>query len=308
MKKIALIIVNYNGREDTIECLESLKKMDTKKNYLMKIFLIDNGSSDDSVAVIKKRFSKIRIIEAGENLGFVGGNNLGLKAALAWSADFTLLLNNDVKISPKLLINLLKPFSKAKVGIVSPKIYFFPRCEYYKEKYQKDDLGKVIWYAGGRIDWQNMYGVHLGVDKVDKGEFEEEKEIDFATGCCLMVKSEVWKQVGLFDEKFFLYGEDLDFCQRVKKYGYKIIYYPKAFLWHKSSGSSGSGSSLHDYYLTRNRMLLGFKYAPLRTKLALIKESLRLLFKGREWEKIAIRDFYMRKFGKGSYKKIKKSR
>jgi GT2 family glycosyltransferase len=110
------------------------------------------------------------------------------------------------------------------------------------------------------------------------------------------------EKAGLFDEKLFLYFEDADLSQRVLRAGYTIIYAPKAVIWHANAASGGgSGSILHDYYITRNRMIFGMKYAPLRSKIALVRESLRLLVSGRQWQKIGIRDFYIGKFGKGSF-------
>ena len=117
-----------------------------------------------------------------------------------------------------------------------------------------------------------------------------------------MIKRDVLEKVGLFNEKYFLYYEDNDLCQRVKKIGYKIVFAPKSVIWHKNAGSSGgSGSSLQDYYITRNRLVFGFKYAPTRTKFSLIKESVNFFLNGRKWQKKGVMDFYLRRFGKGSY-------
>ena len=309
MTKVSLIIVNYNAKENTLECLQSLRKLSTV-GYQLAIIVVDNNSTDDSVVCIKKRFPKIEIIKNRENLGFVGGNNLGIRHALKSSSsksnshpEYLLILNNDTLVSENLITELIKKAEKdSRVGIVSPKIYFAKGYEFHKDRYKKSELGKVIWYAGGKIDWQNMYGYHEGVDQVDEGQFNQEKEVDFATGCCMLIKRQICEKVGLFDKKFFLYNEDLDLSLRMEKKGYKVVYEPKAYLWHKNAGSSSSGSALQDYYLSRNRLLIGWRYAPWRTKLALFRESMKRLFTGRSWEKKGIRDFYLRKFGKGSYK------
>jgi len=118
----------------------------------------------------------------------------------------------------------------------------------------------------------------------------------------MFVNQRVFEKIGLFDERYFLYLEDLDFCQRAKLSGFKIIYAPQAKLWHKNAGSSTVGGSLHDYFFTRNRLLFGTKYGRLRAKLALVRESLRLLVSGRPWQKIGVKDFYLRRFGQGSWK------
>ncbi|OGH10224.1 MAG: hypothetical protein A2152_00940 [Candidatus Levybacteria bacterium RBG_16_35_6] len=143
---------------------------------------------------------------------------------------------------------------------------------------------------------------HRGVDLVDNGQFDKIEETSFATGCCMLIKKEVLNEVGSFDEKYFLYYEDTDLSQRARMGGYKIIYQPKAVLWHENAGSTGgSGSIMQDYFISRNRILFGFKYAPLRTKLALVKESFSILLKGRANQKKGVRDFYLRHFGKGIY-------
>lgn len=117
----------------------------------------------------------------------------------------------------------------------------------------------------------------------------------------MFINAKVINQIGNFDTKYYTYLEDADFSLRTKKAGWKIIYFPKIYLWHKVAQSSGIGSSLNDYFLSRNRLLFGLKYAPFRTKLALFKESAKLMISGRRWQKIGIRDFYLRRFGKGSW-------
>lgn len=301
LKKVAIVIVNYNGKQDTLDCLRSIRKMKTEGDQL-KIYVVDNASSDDSVNAIKRELPSVNLILNQANYGFAGGNNIGIKQALEDGVDYVLLVNNDTLVSQPLLNELLKAITKDEdIGVVVPKIYFAPGYEFHKKRYSYGEKGKVIWYAGGRIDWENMYGKHIGVDEVDKGQFSEEQETDFASGCCLLVKRQVFEKVGLFDERFFLYQEDLDWSIRAQKAGYRIVYCPLAYLWHKNAGSSNSGSSLQDYYMTRNRMLVGWSYAPWRTKAALIKESINKLFRGRKWEKIGVRDFYLGRFGKGSY-------
>ena len=152
------------------------------------------------------------------------------------------------------------------------------------------------------MDWLNVFSRHRGVDEVDKGQYDSALEIDFATGCCMCIPRSVLETVGLFDDTLYLYFEDADLSQRILRAGWKIIYQPKAVIWHVNAASGGgSGSPLHDYYLTRNRMVFGMRYASFRTKLALLKESVRLLMTGREWQKKGERDFFLGKFGKGSF-------
>jgi GT2 family glycosyltransferase len=212
-----------------------------------------------------------------------------------------LLLNNDSLAEKNFLSEMLHFMNDSRAGAVVPKIYFTKGHEFHKQRYSKVDEGKVLWFAGGFIDWKNVMSVHEGVDEVDHGQYNEAKKINFATGACLLLKRQVLDKYGLFDKRYFLYYEDADLSQKILKNGYEIYYVPKAILWHNNAGSSGSGSELHDYFLTRNRMLFGMKYAPLRAKAALVRESFRLLANGRKWQKIGIRDYYLKKFGKGSY-------
>jgi len=304
MKTIAVIIVNWNGKDDTIECLSSINKLSyDQKKYEIFPIVIDNGSQDNSVKIIKEKFSNIKILESSENLGFAAGNNLGIKYALLNNSDLFLLINNDTILDKNIISNLSDEIDNCenKEGIIAPKIYFAPGYEYHLERYKKNELGNVFWYAGGIIDWNNMICSHRGVDEVDIGQYNTKKETDFASGCCMLIKKEIVEKIGLFDKKYFMYLEDVDYCLRVKKAGYKIIYQPKAIIWHKNASSSGKpGSTLHNYYLTRNRLIFGMKYASLRTKLALIKESLRVFKRNLPGERQAVIDFFLGKTGKSN--------
>ncbi|MBI2010584.1 MAG: glycosyltransferase family 2 protein [Candidatus Chisholmbacteria bacterium] len=297
--KLAIILLNYNTGPTTIECLNSVKKITWPSQPL--IVVVDNASSDNSVKQIKEKFSEVTVVESSKNLGFAAGNNLGFTTARAMGANIIMLLNNDTKVNPELAENLYSSI-KNKADIVAPKIYFYPGFEFHKDRYTKKDQGKVLWYAGGHIDWQNIYGIHHGVDEVDHGQFDREQEIEFATGCCFMASLSVLDKLNLFNPKYYLYLEDADFSVRAKRVGYKMVYQPKAILWHKNAESTGgSGSSLQDYYFTRNRLLFGFSYASPRTKLALYRESMKLFFLGPTWKRRGVIDFYFHRFGRGSY-------
>ena len=267
---LAIVILSFNGRDSTLACIDSVKSA-KKNNISLRIIVVENASSDGSLKALQK-VKDIDLIENHQNLGFSGGMNKGIEYGLRHNASHIMLLNNDTVIDEDLLINTVK--ASIKADIISPKIYFFAGHEFHKERYQKADLGKVIWYSGGSIDWANILGIHIGVDKVDIGQFNKVKEITFATGCCILIKKQVFKKIGLLDEKYFLYLEDMDFCYRVQKAGFKILFDPKCMLWHKNaSAAGGSGSKLQEYYFTRNRLLFAFKHAPLRTKAAVLKQA-----------------------------------
>lgn len=301
MIQVSIIVLNWNRKEDAAECLKSVRHLRIT-DFQLSIIVVDNGSTDGSIEFLKKKFPKVEFIEAGENLGFAAGNNTGVKRAIEKGADFIMLLNNDTVVEEKLLACFVEAANRYKdAGVLSPMIYFSPGYEYHKSRYSKTELGKVVWYAGGVIDWDNVLASNYGVDDTDIGQYEAEREIDFATGACMFIRREVIEKVGMFNEKYYLYLEDADLSRRVIAAGWKILFIPQAKIWHKVSQSSGIGSELNDYYITRNRLLFGLKYAPLRSKIALIKESLKLLSSGRLWQRKGVADFYKGKFGKGSF-------
>jgi hypothetical protein len=300
MKKVFVIILNWNRFNDTLACLESVQVLNTQ-GFDLKVLIVDNASTDDSLKRLKE-IKNVEIISNSTNLGFAGGNNVGIRYALKKGADYVVVLNNDTILEKDSLNHLVKTASdNPKTGALSPKIYFEKGYEFQKNKYKAADKGKVIWYAGGLIDWKNVYGSGRGVDEVDKGTFNQIADTDFATGTCMLFPRVALEKIGMFDEKYFMYYEDTDLSQRLKKGGFEVMYVPDAHIWHKVAQSSGIGSELNDYFITRNRMLFGLKYAPLRTKLALIKESLKLLLSGRKWQKTGISDYYLGRFGKGSW-------
>lgn len=270
---LAVIILSFNGRDSTLECIESVKKA-KKGNIKLRIVVVENASSDDSLQALQK-VKGIDLIVNYKNLGFSGGMNRGIEYALKHDASHIILLNNDTYIDENLLINIIKASKNA--DIISPKIYFSAGHEFHKERYKKADLGRVIWYSGGKIDWENILGIHIGVNKVDNtGQFDKPKEITFATGCCMLIKREVLEKIGPLDEKYFLYLEDMDFCYRAHKAGFKILFDPQSILWHKNaSAAGGPGSRLQEYYFSRNRLLFAFKHASFRTKAAVLRQALR---------------------------------
>ena len=291
--KVFVIIVNWNGWKDTIVCLESLTKVHTTYATL-EIIVVDNGSTNDSVSQISKKFPEITLLETGENLGFTGGNNLGMRYACRHGADFVWLLNNDTFVDSNVL-SAINAFNNPAVGICGSKIYFAPEREFHHDRYAKSERGKVLWYAGGNVDWANMYASHRGVDEVDHGQYDETEETAFITGCSMMIKRSVIDRIGFLDDRYYLYMEDLDFCLRATKAGFNLFYVPSSVLWHVNAGSSARpGNPLHEYYFTRNRLLLGFRYASMRTKLALLREAIR--FRSRIRRR-AVFDWILGRFG-----------
>lgn len=302
MKKVAVVTVNFNSEKETHDLLESLEKI-TKKKFDFFVVVIDNASKKPFQLTSAEEKQDVLLYQTEKNLGFTGGYNFGIHKALEKGADFVVILNNDTVVDKDFIEVFLKTFREnQQCGLTVPKIYFAKNHEFHKERYKESEKGKVFWYAGGYMDFANVFSKHRGVDEVDIGQYNKVEKINFATGCCMCVSKEVLEKVGMFDDKLYLYFEDADLSQRIIRAGYDILYQPDAVIWHVNAASGGgAGSPLHDYYLTRNRMIFGMRYAPLRTKIALFRESLRLLLSGRQWQRIGIRDFYLGKFGKGSF-------
>jgi len=289
LPKVSIIILTTNALAMTKEQLLNVAKLDTK-HIKAECLVVDNGSKDGTEEEIKNYKlpnMNYKFVSSGVNLGFAGGNNIGIKDALGWGVDYVVLMNNDLILPEDLLINTVGFMEEnPEVGLASPKMYFAPGYEFHKDGYKKTELGKVFWYAGGLIDWKNIYSSHLGVDEVDHGQYDRVSETDYANGACMIVRSEVFKKIGYLDDSFFLYWEDADFCQRAKKFGFKVVYFPGTCVWHKVSASAGgSGSSSNDYFLTRNRFYFAMRYAGLRAKFAVLRDTIKLFFTGRTWQK-----------------------
>ena len=312
MRKVFAIILNWNRKKDTIECLKSVQNLATN-NFQLEIVVVDNGSSDGSIEAVEKYKQSLRqglkskfkfnIIENKKNLGFAEGNNVGMKYALKQGTDYILVLNNDTELHKNLLTELMKAAEKKKDGgAFSPKIYFAKGYEYHKDRYKKSELGRVIWAAGGEVDWENVYGENRGVDEVDSGQYNKLAKVDFSSGACVLYRAKALRRVGLFDERYFAYYEDTELSVRMARRGWKNYYVPSAVLWHKVSQSSSIGSNLNDYFITRNRLLFGMKYARYRTKVALFREAVRFFVKGRIWQRTGVLDYMTGNLYKGSWK------
>lgn len=281
MKKIGVVILNYKVKDLTLKCINSVKASSYKDFFIV---VVDNDSGDE----IEEALSNIKdvtFIQNSKNTGYSGGNNVGIKRALELGADLVFILNPDTTINKNCLEILVEGLERYQAGIANPKIYFMD--------------SDVLWFAGKILDLKNVLGRHRGVDQKDRGQFDEEIEMEDAVGAAMLVKKEVFQKIGFFDEKYFLYYEDSDFCFRARKKGFKIIYIPKAVVYHKNAQSTGLGSPLQDYYITRNRMLFASKFLSLRTKFALFREALR------NWSypvrRKAFLDFLIGNFGKGNY-------
>lgn len=301
MDKVAVIIVHYNTDKQTRAVLQSLQKIDTC-GLNVQIFVVDNASKEPFALKKDDKIAKnVRIIRSDTNLGFTGGNNLGFETASnEFEPDYFLLLNSDTLVEPQFLGRLYRGLQRhPHWGMVVPKIYFSPGCEFHRDSYTDEQRGHVIWYAGGSIDWDNLLTIHMGVDEVDRGQFDREQEVEFATGCCVLIRREVLASIGVFDERYFLYFEDLDLSMRLKKHDFGIGYVPEAVVWHENGGSTaGSGSDLQTFYQTRNRLQFFLTYGDWRVKQRVIRLAWRLWWHGTRVEKLAAAKFWRQSLGK----------
>jgi GT2 family glycosyltransferase len=279
---IAILILNWNGWEDTIECLESIYQI-TYSNY--DVIVIDNGSYDESIQKIKEYCNgkvpiksefitfdpsnkpiqifeyteediethdsnhfvqnnlcsnkKIRIIRNKKNYGFAEGNNIGMRFALRFlNPDYVLLLNNDTVVDKNFLNELINVMESSSVlGFAGPKIYYY-------------DKNNLINFAGGKVNFWKGKAYHIGINKIDRGQYNNIKFVDYVNGACLLSKVELIKKIGLLDPKYFTYWEETDWCIRGYRNNYRSLYIPKAIIWHKVAKSNINKNNI--YYMVRN--------------------------------------------------------
>jgi GT2 family glycosyltransferase len=244
---VSIIILNWNRKDDTISCLHSIEKV----NYPnLSVILVDNASSDGTVEAVKEKFPSVKTISNPRNLRFAGGNNVGIEYALVNKADFVLLLNNDTEVEPDFLSELVRfAENDSHTGIVGPKIY------YYYDK-------KRIWFAGGKVDYWKGWISHIGIREMDHGQYDAAREVDYITGCCMLVRREVIEKIGKLDESYFIYGEDSDWCLRASRAGYRLAYVPSSVIWHKVSASSGGNLSwFKNWNKLKSQLRLMARYA-----------------------------------------------
>jgi hypothetical protein len=219
--KISIIIVHFFGIDYLIDCLNSVFKSDYPN---LEVVVVFNGNKDGSYEIIKQKFSQVITVLNKKNLGFAKANNQGIKTS---SGELIFLLNDDTTIHPELISVLSeKLISLDKIGIIGPKIYYM-------------NEPSKIWFAGGIVDWKKHDSYHAGRNIEDRDWKDAEKEVDFITGCALMIKREAIDKIGLLDEIFFAFYEDADWCLRAKRGGYKIVYVPFGGVWHHKSATAG---------------------------------------------------------------------
>lgn len=238
-KSVYIILLNWNGLEDTLECIESCRALSYRP---ASIVVVDNASSDGSEEVLRCSFPDLAVLQTGSNLGYAGGNNVGIRYALSRGADYVWLLNNDTTVHPEALSELVRVAeAEPQAGILGSKILCYADPT-------------LIWFAGGWVQADRGETGHIGLGVPDQGQFDAVTETGYVTGCSLLVKRAVIEQVGMMDEAYFLYFEESEWCLRAKRQGYRLLYAPGSIVWHKESVSTRKIAGAWVYYMTRNRL------------------------------------------------------
>lgn len=246
---IYVIVVNWNNADDTLRCLQSLSKVNVPR---VRVMVVDNGSTDNSVEIIRQRFPQYAILELKENRGFGGGCNAAHRLAMSEGADYVVFLNNDTVVDPGFLEPLIAPLrERTDVAMTVPRIYYmtFP---------------DRIWYAGGEVNLLTGRVAHRGIREHDGDRFALPAETGYATGCCFTMRAVDYGNAGGFDPAFRMYGEDVDLSLRIRRTGSTILYVPSSKVWHRVSASGRGELDLLKLWRKNLSMLrLFFKHGAL---------------------------------------------
>lgn len=251
--KVSLILLNWNRADDTIECLRSLQGVRYEN---LDVILVDNGSTDGSVDKIAKLFPSLHIIKNGRNLGFAGGCNVGIMDAIRHGADLICLLNNDTVADSDFVREMVAVAGEnPSIGVLGSKIYYYDRRE-------------LIWFGDPIFNPLTGRAKDRSFHRIERNDSIEPHDVTFVSGCSMMVRREMIDRVGLLDERFFCYGEEIDWCIRAKRAGFRIILVPKSRVYHKVSMTTGGrNQGITMYYRIRNYLFLIKKHYPLHPRL-----------------------------------------
>ncbi|MEA2397834.1 MAG: hypothetical protein QOK25_1390 [Thermoleophilaceae bacterium] len=260
---VAIVVLSFNARDDTLACLDSLRQVRWER---LTAIVVDNGSTDGTTPAVRDRFPEATVIACEENFGFAEGNNVGLRAAFAAGADYALMLNNDTIADPELVAALVREAERRPdAGALCPMIHYL-------------DPPDRIWYAGARFDPRRAHnGQHTGYGDIDTGQYHATREIGRATGAAMLVPRAVVEDVGYLDGRLFLQVEDVEWSLRMRTAGYRILFVPAGQVWHRVSVATG-GEHAPDtaYYEMRNTLEVCARHAPLRGLASVWRETAML--------------------------------
>ncbi len=256
---VGIILTTWNHWDDTKVCLDSL----AKSSYMnATIIVVDNHSTDETVRMIKKKYTQVVLIENISDIPYAESVNQGLRKSLAMEMTYSLLLNNDTAVDAECIARLVKRLDADKqIGIVAPKMYFY-------------DDPKIIWYAGGIADLKQGVVKHRGFGEKDHGQYDHAEETNWCTGCCTLYRNSMLTEIGLVDEEYEMYVSDVEHSIRAKKYGYRSFYDPSAFMWHKVSRSRSATNPYKESM--KSRELVRFFYS--ESKIGMVRYMVSRLF------------------------------
>lgn len=293
--RVAIVILNWNNAPDTLKCLRSVTQLDYPEHLTL---VVDNGSTNDSVQVISEHFPHLVLCKIGQNLGYTGGNNAGIRQAIVAGAEWVFVLNNDVTLAPNALTELmLAAECLPNVGAVGPLVL-------------NADCPQEIQAAGGyflsglRYEWRDR-------GRTDIAGIDGARPADVLPGCALLLSAQALQQTGLFDERFFMYREDIDLCLRLSTQGYGMYMVPKAHLWHRRPGTGAVVAPHVVYYMARNSLLLARKHRPAESIRFLAQDFTACLLWGvrRRWSGMrrhalaradGVKDYFLGRFGRSA--------
>lgn len=239
LPRVTIVILNWNNAPDTLACLASVAELRYGNH---DVVVVDNASTDGSVATIREQYPDLAILENPTNVGYAEGNNAGLRYGLERGADYVFILNNDAVVDPDALSALVAAAAaNPDAGFLGPKVY-------HRES------PAVIQSAGGMFNqyWESCY---RGMDEPERGQFEELADVDFVCGCAVLVSRSAVERIGMLDPRFFLYREDVDWCYRARRTGFRVLYVPEAKVWHRSPHIREEEMPRTTYYMARNALL-----------------------------------------------------
>lgn len=237
---VAIIVLNWRKPTETLACLESLSHVAYPN---VQIVVVDNGSGDDSVPLIRQHHPDVEVLETGANLGYAGGNNVGIRYALEHGADAVLILNNDILVAP----NFLEPLLAAALPPAAPAIVTAAVCEMARRD--------ALWALGAEINWRDGSPVRLHCGEPHAAwQGAPPFPVGYAAGSAMLAPRYIWETVGLIDESYFLYYEEADWCMRARRAGFPVLAVPNSVVWHEVEAQQARGSPAVTYYMVRNAL------------------------------------------------------
>lgn len=314
---LSIVIVTYNSEDVIQTCISSIGT-----HLRPNIVIVDNASTDSTTSLVEKKFKEIQIRKLQNNLGYAGGNNVGIELALKKRAEYLLILNPDTVLHKDCIKKFLfHAGTHVQTQILGPKIYkvknhvILERSDRISNK--KDPIGrerslqddeKILWSVGGVLDKKRYTAKLVGYDENDRGQYDTSQQVDFISGTCMLIPRKILEIGMRFEEKYFLYYEDVEFCMRAKKHGFNSVVVPDAKIDHLEVSESDSGqakmSNIKNYYLARNHLLFVERNASIGVQLREIaripKSSIEHVVSGDRFAGLGLRDYFLRRFGKNS--------